>query len=447
MREDSGDLWARISQEIKTRIRPQQFETWFTKVAAFQEKPDELSIVVPSVFWRDWLKSHYMAAIKEAVRVVAGDAKVGFLVNPDVAGPTGARPEVEIETESGGAVSRVGEQLNARYTFGNFVVGPSNQFAHAAAMAVAESPSKAYNPLYVYGSVGMGKTHLVQAICHACVARHPRSRVIYTPCESFLNDYVGAIQSRKIDKFRAKYRQADLLIIDDIHFLANKERSQEEFFHTFNTLYNADRQIILSSDSAPNTIPAIEERLSSRFRWGLEVKIAAPVYETRATIVRKKAEMYGGGVPDDVVEYLASSANRNIRELEGAVIRVIGFASLTGRQSTVALAEEVLEERDSRRQSPLTMQSVMEIVTEAFGVRTSDLQSRKRTRSLARPRQVCMYLARKHTDLSLEEIGRHLGGRDHSTVVYAQDKIETEIKKDKSFRRTVEGLRARLNSL
>lgn len=446
MQREVAVIWGRMSKEIRKRVRPQQFNTWFKKVELSENTEDNIILKVPSGFWLDWLKSHYLSSIEESARIAMGrDVEVGFIVDPllgekNLADSDAARTQ---SVEGSDSRERFGEQLNKRYTFENFVVGPSNQFAHAAAMAVAESPSKAYNPLFIYGGVGLGKTHLIQAVCHSCLARRVRTRVIYVPCEAFLNDYVSAVQNRSLDNFRKKYRQAELLIIDDIHFLANKERSQEEFFHTFNTLYNADKQIILSSDSAPKTIPAIEERMSSRFRWGLVAKIDAPVYETRAAIVRKKAEMYGGGIPDDVVEYLAGAVENNIRELEGSVIRVIGFASLTGRKIDVDLAVEIQEERPGRRKT-VTMQEIMDAVTDVFGVKTTDLQSKSRTRSLVRPRQVCMYLARKLTGHSLEEIGRHLGGRDHSTVVYAQEKVEAEKERDRGFRRTVEEIRSRL---
>ncbi len=431
-----GGLRDRVAEEVRKRVRPQQFDTWFTKVEFAEGPGGGLQVRVPSHFWRDWLKSHYSAVITEAVRAALGkDEEIEFAVDPSLVDEQPKAPSAKAEPPR----EQPGEGLNARYTFQNFVVGPSNRFAHAAAMAVAEAPSTAYNPLFIYGASGMGKTHLIQAVCHMCRARGGRQRMIYVPCESFLNDYVAAVQTRALDRFRARYRQAEILIIDDIHFLANKERSQEEFFHTFNSLYNADRQIILSSDSAPNTIPAIEDRLSSRFRWGLVAKIDAPVYETRAAIVRKKAELYGGQLPDDVVEYLAEAIEDCIRDLEGCVIRVIGFASLTTRKIDLRLAKEVLHEKPGRRKA-VTMKEIMDAVTDAFGVKVSDLQSRRRTRSLVRPRQVCMYLARRLSRHSLQEIGGFLGGRDHSTVVYAQERVEKEMRKDKGLRRTIEDI-------
>jgi chromosomal replication initiator protein len=432
-----GDLRDRVAEEVRRRVRPQQFDTWFRKVEFSDGPAGGLTVKVPSHFWRDWLESHYSAVIAEAARsALGGNAEVQFEVDPSL-----AREERTVSrTKPAEPVrERPGEGLNARYTFGNFVVGPSNRFAHAAAMAIAEAPSTAYNPLYIYGASGMGKTHLAQAICQLCLSSGARRRIVYVPCESFLNDYVAAVQTRTLDRFRRRYRQAEILVIDDIHFLANKERSQEEFFHTFNSLYNADRQIILSSDSAPNTIPAIEDRLSSRFRWGLVAKIDAPVYETRAAIVRKKAELYGGQLPDDVVEYLAESIEDCIRDLEGSVIRVLGFASLTGRKIDLRLAREVLHEKP-RRSRAVSMEEILDAVTDAFGVKVSDLQSKRRTRSLVRPRQVCMYLARRLSNLSLQEIGGFLGGRDHSTVVYAQERVEKEMRKDRGLRRTIEDI-------
>ena len=319
--------------------------------------------------------------------------------------------------------------LNPNYTFDNFVIGPSNRLAHASALAVSESPGGAYNPLFIHAGVGLGKTHLLQAVCHRLVRRRPRAYVLFTSCDEFQNRYISAVQDARLDEFRDWVRRAEALVIDDVHFLSQRERTQEEFFHVFNSLYNAHRQIILSSDSPPAEIPSIENRLVSRFRWGLVAEIDRPTYETRLEIIRRKASMRGEELPDTVLQMIASSGAANIRELEGAVIRLLGYAALMKCKIDDQLAAEVL---GSEAGSPaprrlVSLDEIQRAVAEFFSVSVPELQSKSKVRSLAHARHAAMYLARKLTGASLKETGGHFGGRDHSTVKYACDKVAAEL--------------------
>ncbi len=331
-------------------------------------------------------------------------------------------------------------RLNPSYTFENFVVAPSNRLAHAASVAVCEAPGMAYNPLFLHGTVGLGKSHLLQATCHQLLNRHPRMRFLYLSCETFVNQLIASVERGEIERFRYRYRHLDALIVDDIHFLADKERTQEEFFHTFNTLYQSQRQVILSSDLPPHEIPHLEERLISRFKWGLVARLDRPTFETRVAIVAKKARLRGVELPDEVTRYIAKCVTSNIRELEGAVTRIAGEAQLTEVTITLELAERVLAEVLPRPRRAITVPEVINAVTRHFGVRVSDLQGKRRHKSIALPRQVSMYLARRVTGLSLGEIGGYFGGRDHSTVLHANRKIEEKLPQDGELRGTVESL-------
>jgi len=319
--------------------------------------------------------------------------------------------------------------LNERYTFANFVIGPSNRLAHAAALAVSDAPGEAYNPFFVHAGVGLGKTHLLQAVCHRLLERDPNLYVLYASCDEFQSRYFSAIEAGRLDEFRDWTRRADVLAVDDIHFLSQRERTQEEFFHFFNSLYNAHRQIILSSDSAPAEVPSIEERLVSRFRWGLVAEIEPPTFETTLEIVRRKARERGHELPDDVVQMVASSESANIRETEGAVIKLLGYAALMGAEIDAAVAAEVLGSGDSRvrRDRLVSLDEVQRAVADFFEFSVADLQSKSRARSLARARHVAMYLVRELTGASLKETGGHFGGRDHSSVKYACDKVASQV--------------------
>jgi chromosomal replication initiator protein len=327
--------------------------------------------------------------------------------------------------------------LNARYNFEAFVVGPCNRLAHAAALGVSERPGTLYNPFFLHGGVGYGKTHLLQSLCHALIERDPTIGILYLSCETFVNHFISALENGDLNKFRNKYRNVDVIVVDDIHILANKERTQEEFFHTFNTLYNAGKQIVLSSDSPPKEIPTLQERLVSRFKWGLVTEIERPSYETRMAILKRKARDRGQEIPDDVARILAERIDSNIRELEGAVTKLTGYAGITGRAIDTDLARECLREVFVTRRGQVTMEDILRLITEHFGVKLSDLQSRKRTNAIAYPRQVGMYLARRVTRMSLEEIGGYFGGRDHSTVLYGVRKLERLSKDDPSVQESL----------
>ena len=325
--------------------------------------------------------------------------------------------------------------LNQRYRFDNFVVGPCNRFAHAAALGVSEMPGSAYNPFFLHGNVGLGKTHLLQSMCFSLLDRLPNTRILYLSCETFVNHFINSLENGDMHEFRGKYRNVDVLVVDDIHMLANKERTQEEFFHTFNTLYNAGKQIVLSSDSPPKEIPTLQERLVSRFKWGLVTEVEQPCYETRMAIIKRKSKQRGRELPEEVAQLLAENLATNIRELEGAVTRVIGFATLSGNEITPPMVRKVLSDvfQNVGRGQP-TVDDVLKVVTGHYNVKVTDLQSRRRTNAIAHPRQIGMYLARKITRHSLEEIGGFFGGRDHSTVLYAVDKIERLQREDDQFR-------------
>jgi chromosomal replication initiator protein len=336
--------------------------------------------------------------------------------------------------------------LQPHYTFDDFVVGPSNQLPHAVARAVADHPGSDNNPLFLYGSVGLGKTHLLQAICHAVLRRRPDCRIVYLSCEQFTNEYVSAVQRNSTEAFRGRFRSADMLVIDDIHFLANKERTQEEFFHTFNALYQQRKQIILSSDAAPTEIPTLEERLVSRFRWGVVAQLEQPEVETRMAIVRRKAEQTGLHLPDDVVAFVAENVRSNIRELEGALASIRSHAALKNTTIDVTLARAALEPLMRQDTVPVGLDRIVQIVAAHYGAKVSDLRSLKRTKSVSLPRQVAMHIARDVTSLSLVEIGEYFSGRDHTTVLYAVEKINGRVASEEPFRATLEKLRDRIRA-
>lgn len=339
--------------------------------------------------------------------------------------------------------------LSPDYNFDNFITGPNNQLAAAAAVAVANQPGVAYNPLFIHGGVGLGKTHLLQAICQQILSQKPGTRILYVSCESFTNQFIACVKSGKMNEFRHRYRNVDVLVIDDIHFLGNRERSQEEFFHTFNDMYQSQRQIVLSSDAAPTEIPHLEDRLLSRFQWGLVAMVSRPHYETRVAILRAKAELRQMNIPDDVIAYIATKIDSNARELEGAIITLQGHASLGGRPINMDLAREMMGDLTGEKapSSQITLERIIEVVIGYYSVKLSDLQSKRRSRSITEPRQICMWLARKHSRFSLEEIGGYFGGRDHTTAMHAVKTVDDRMEKEEEFSERIALLDRRVQNL
>ncbi|MCC6407151.1 MAG: chromosomal replication initiator protein DnaA [Planctomycetes bacterium] len=478
-------IWSALQSSLQKALQREQFETWFRGATLARADDQAVAIAVQNSFARDWLAKHYADVIDNAIsHVFGGRRQVVLEVDPELtmahraarnpapapvpalgtaptpppapqlaqAAPVPATPR-EPSTPArrsfdDGPGSRLlwasDVTLNPHYRFDSFVVGPCNRFAHAASLGVSENPGKAYNPFFLHGSVGLGKTHLLQSLCYTILERDPNARILYLSCETFVNHFISALETSDLAKFRNKYRNVDVLVVDDIHLLANKDRTQEEFFHTFNTLYNAGKQIVLSSDSPPKEIPTLQERLVSRFKWGLVTEIEQPCYETRVAILKRKGKERGRELPDDVAALLADQLETNIRELEGAVTRLIGFASLNNQPLTCEVARRVLRDVFSTVRGQPSMEDIQRIVTSHFNVKLTDLQSRKRTNAIALPRQVSMYLARKITRHSLEEIGGFFGGRDHSTVLYAIEKVEGEMRDDPRFRELVAGFLTQL---
>ena len=461
------EAWKLLQGAIRERVKKEQYETWFRRAALVQADSTRVCLAVQNTFARDWLKANYSSELRAAVLAAFGEnLPVDFIVDSEltVSERTTPPPESDPETRAAPArnaspveapapaqirpISRLmwdsDVALNPHYRFDNFVVGPCNRFAHAAALGVSEAPGTNYNPFFLHGSVGLGKTHLMQSMCYTLLERAPETRILFLSCETFVNHFIGALENGDLQKFRNKYRNVDVLVVDDIHMLANKERTQEEFFHTFNTLYNAGKQIVLSSDSPPKEIPTLENRLVSRFKWGLVTEVESPCYETRMAILKRKSRQRGHELPDDVARLLAEHIDTNIRELEGAVTRVLGYATLSGQEVTPALARKVLKDVFSVHRGEPSMEDVLRVVTGHFNVKVTDLQSRRRTNAIAYPRQVGMYLARKITRHSLEEIGGFFGGRDHSTVLYAVEKISRQIQADEAVRQLVAGFLGQL---
>lgn len=444
------EVWEKAKDLIKSKVNPQTFETWFKPTRGTAIASGSLTIEVPNSFFKDWLLDHHLELIKETLREISGESlKLEFnysdregasvLVDALATKPTTQNLGKKYE-----ALNYPG--LSALYTFNNFVVGPSNRIAYATALAVAESPAKEHNPLFIYGKVGLGKTHLMQAIVHYVAAKNQKIKIVYITSEQFTNQLISAIQNRTTDKFKEKYRNVDVLLIDDVHFIAGKEATQEEFFHTFNALHLANKQIVLSSDRSPKEIRPLEERLVSRFGMGMIADIQPPDYETRVAILRKKLERETTFVPDDVMEYIGKNIKTNIRELEGALKRVIANAVLLKQAVTLDLARTVLKDMVMEKEARISADLILEAVAKYFNVRVSDIKGRRRTKQIVLPRQIAMYLVRKLTDHSLSEIGELCGGRDHTTILHGCESIETDIKKDVKVRELVNKLTLQIRS-
>lgn len=484
--EDLARIWTRLRGAIRKRLKREQYETWFTRTVLVNLEPGRIVLAVHNNFTRDWLNNYYREVIDQAIEeVLSARPKLEFLVDPERTAnlissqsadsfpqnsgstqgsahglpqgqPPGENPALDSLRARGrhpgnaqpplrpgpsrgmspapgthnGLLISSDVVLNPNYRFGGYVVGPCNRFAHAACVGVSEKPGNLYNPLFLHGNVGLGKTHLLQSLCHTLLERDPGTRILFLSCETFVNHFIAALEDGDLQAFRNKYRNVDLLVVDDIHILANKERTQEEFFHTFNTLYNAGKQIVLSSDSPPLDIPTLQDRLVSRFKWGLVTEVETPCYETRMAILKRKSRDRGRELPDDVASFLAERIDTNIRELEGAVTKVLGYASLSGRPIDLTLLRECLGELFTVKRGEPSIEDIMGLVTKEFGIKLAEIQSRRRTAAIAFPRQIGMYLARRITRMSLEEIGGYFGGRDHSTVLYGVQKIDKRSKED-----------------
>jgi chromosomal replication initiator protein len=427
-------LWVRLLIALEDRIPPSALENWLRPCRLAAVDGDLLRLAAPNPFTRNWLVQHHLDALQAAARdVLGGNPRVS--VELDEAPPRAPRPSPAVP-EGPAAASG----LSTRYTFESFVVGNSNQFAQAACRAVADLPSKAYNPLFIYGGVGLGKTHLLHAVGHQISRLFPSFSLLYLSSERFTNDLINAIRYDRTAEFRAKYRTIDLLLIDDIQFISGKERTQEEFFHTFNDLYEARKQIIVSCDCAPKEIPEIEERLRSRFEWGLIADIQPPDFETRVAILKKKAEIERVRLPDDVAYLIASRIKANIREIEGSLTRMIAFCALSGREMSVDLAQEVLSDIWGEEEKIITMEHIQRKVSDFFGIKLGDMRAKNRTKAVAFPRQIAMYLARQLTHASLSEVGRSFGGKDHTTVLHAVAKIQSLLHEDPKFKKTIDTL-------
>src|SRR5688572_13004402 len=428
-------LWDRMLTELERRLPASALDSWLRPCRLAALDGDDLRIAAPNKYTRDWLMQNHLGALETAAReIFGGNPRVGVIIDSALPAnpPPPSGPALEPQAIPSG--------LSARYTFDSFVVGNSNQFAQAACQAVAELPSKAYNPLFIYGGVGLGKTHLLHAVGHEIARLYPSLRLLYLSTERFTNDLINAIRYDRTAEFRAKYRTIDLLLIDDIQFISGKERTQEEFFHTFNDLYEARKQIVVSSDSAPKEIPEIEERLRSRFEWGLIADIQPPDFETRVAILKKKAEIERVRLPDDVAYLIASRIKANIREIEGSLTRMIAFCALSGRDMTVDLAQEVLSDLWGEEEKIISIDQIQRKVCDFFGIKISDLKAQNRTKAVAFPRQIAMYLSRQLTHASLSEVGRAFGGKDHTTVLHAVDKIQNLLQEDPKLRKVVDGL-------
>ncbi len=447
---DAKQVWRAALGELQVALSPANFETWLRDTHLVEVDEQRFRIAVPNAFAKDWLEGRYRALISQTLaRVVGYSVQVEFVIAAGdevvaAAAATAVQP-VRVEPTRVGAgegAAAGASYLNPRYTFSNFIVGSANRLAHAASLSVAERPGHAYNPLFLYGGVGLGKTHLMHAIGNAVAGKFPRKRVVYATSEKFTNEFITSIQQGRIDEFRARYRRIDLLLIDDIQFIADKERTQEEFFHTFNTIHEDGKQIVLSSDRPPKAILTLEERLRSRFEWGLIADLTAPDLETRIAILRAKAEEQGSAISSDVVEFVARKVVSNIRELEGALNRVVAYASMGAVPVSIDLAQSVLSNvlyNPKKRQ--VTPERIAQAVSEYYGVGMDALRGQKREKSIVVPRQIAMFLMREETEVSLLRIGAELGHRDHSTVLHACDKIGREIQVNDEMRREVAAVR------
>jgi chromosomal replication initiator protein len=445
---DAKQVWRAALGELQVSLSPANFETWLKDTELVEIDDNRYRISAPNGFARDWLDNRYRPLISQTLaRVVGGSVQLEFIV-ADASGPLPTQVDEEAQVQmpplsaGGNALN-----LNSRYTFNNFIVGSANRLAHAAALSVAERPGHAYNPLFLYGGVGLGKTHLMHAIGNAVSGKFPRKRILYATSEKFTNDFINSIREQKMEDFRGRYRRIDVLLIDDIQFIAERERTQEEFFHTFNAIHEAGKQVVLSSDRPPKAITTLEERLRSRFEWGLIADLTPPDLETRIAILRSKAEDQLHLIPSEVIDFIARKVVSNVRELEGALNRVVAYASMSGMPVNIELASAVLSNvMYNPRKRSITPQRIVRAVADYYGVNLDQLRSSKRDRAIVVPRQIAMFLIREETDISLLRIGAELGGRDHSTVLHAYDKIARELQENDEMRREISAVREMIYS-
>ncbi len=436
---DAITAWTNAQNPIKDAVGVSSYETWFGSLKAVSREANTLCLQAPDEFFKNWIIEHYSSIIEKSLRTEGGSAiTVEFEINADSSLKT--VPAKLQALEKNFAPASKPSHLNPRFSFENFVVGPSNRFAFAAAQAVADNPGKAYNPLFIYGPVGLGKTHLMHAITQQAQKNHPGLKVHYTSSEQFTNELINSIRHRSAESFRQKYRTIDVLVIDDIHFIAGKESTQEEFFHTFNALHDSRKQIIICSDRPPQEIANLEARLVSRFAWGLITDIQPPDYETRAAILRKKLELESVHVPDEVITFIATEIKTNIRELEGALIRVVAYALLDEKPITLSVAKQVLKDMVKETTKVISVDMVQKEVAVHFRMTVADLKTKRRQKQVVMPRQIAMYLSRKLTSHSLPELGGAFGGKDHTTILHACRKIDTLLATDAELKKTIEYL-------
>jgi chromosomal replication initiator protein len=460
MKTELSQVWQQCLEVLERQLPKSSVENWLKTTKPVAVVDDTIIVAVQGEFAKDRMESRYGPQLRLVLKeLTKRNMTLKFVANPNVIDDIGgngngsnsfeaaAPAPVQQPAPAMAASDSLLKPLNPRYTFDTFVIGNSNRFAHAASKAVAEAPAKAYNPLFIYGGVGLGKTHLMHAIGHYVISQNPSARVAYVSTETFTNEFINAIRDDTTQEFQARYRYVDVLLIDDIQFLAGKERTQEEFYHTFNAIHEANKQIVISSDRPPREIPTLEDRLRSRFEWGLICDIQPPDLETRIAILRKKARIESLDVPDDVLSYIATNIETNIRELEGALTRVVAYAGMMRSPMTYDLATFALKDiLPPNRPKQVTINSIKQVVAEHYNIRLQDFEVRNRTRSVAFPRQIAMYLSREMTDSSLPKIGEEFGGRDHTTVIHACEKIAEDIKNDPAFANTVEQLIARIRA-
>jgi chromosomal replication initiator protein len=428
----ASNIWDSVLSRVEAKVNRHSFYTWFKPTSFVSDDGSLIRVRVPNSLFRDWLTKHYAAVLDEAFGEVNRSGATVVFITEDAPIEKSAPGEPPAEAPAADDEVSIGN-LGPRYSFDTFIVGPSNQFAHAACRAVAEAPSRSYNPLFIYGGVGLGKTHLMHAIGHYVLSHLKNLKLTYISSERFMNEMINAVRYDRILDFRERYRSVDVLLVDDIQFLAGKEGTQTEFFHTFNALYDAQKQIVISSDCPPHEIPSLEERLRSRFEWGLIADIQPPDLETKVAILKRKAEAEGVPLTDAVAIYIAGKIKSNIRELEGSLIRLIAYASLTGREISLPLAQDVLRNVLQNEERAVTIEIIQKFVSDYYQLKLGDLKSRNNSKSIAMPRQIAMYLCKSLTNASLPEIGRSFGGKHHSTVIHSIKKIEALRKTDGDF--------------